>query len=233
MEKHILIVDDSKVCQIIARESLNEMGSIEIVDTYKEAHEKCSSKKYDLLIIDLFLSDGNGIELLSEIKKMPHNQKAYSIMITSDDDISKKVAAFSVGADDFVVKPYVKLELKVRAKRLFARAVEDEKFCDSTSGVCVNSLSYKASVKSGDSFADLNLTPHEFKILNILIRNPDRIFSRDQLIDIVWGTNTFLSERTVDTHVSTLRKKLGNNSEMLCCVRGIGYKWHEKFKDPA
>lgn len=228
MDKHILIVDDSRTCQIIARESVKTMGSIEIVDNCAKARNICAVKKFDLLIIDLFLPDGNGIELFSELKLLPHCRQSRAIIVTAEEDISKKIAAFSIGADDYLVKPYVKLELRARAERLFSREESETTFCDSSSRICLNSLSYKAYVEVEDSAEDLNLTPHEFKILNVLIRNPERIYTRDILINLVWGVNTFISERTVDTHISTLRKKLGAASKLLCCIRGEGYKWIEK-----
>lgn len=225
MEKNILIVEDSQICQTIAKDSLASLGKISIVESCAEAKKISLSNKFDLLIIDLFLPDGNGIELLSELKLLPTCHFAHSIVVSGEDEISRKVAAFSLGADDYLVKPYIKLELKARAERLFSRNEDDFIFSDSVSKIRLNSLSYKAFVDEQGSWKDLNLTPHEFKVLNILIRNPDRIYSRNKLIDLVWGEDTCISVRTVDTHISMLRKKLGSLSQTLSCIRGEGYKW--------
>lgn len=225
MEKLILIVEDSGTCQLMARESLNALGSVQIVDSCFKARELCATKKFDLLVIDLFLPDGKGLDLMAELKAIENCRGARSIIVTSEGEISKKVTAFSIGADDYVVKPYERLELRARAERLFSRTNEDEVYFEPISQIRLNNFSYKASIGSDNSVKEINLTPHEFKILNLLLRNPERIYSRNSLIDLAWGLNTFISERTIDTHISSLRKKLGPLAVCIFCVRGEGYKW--------
>lgn len=227
MEKHVLVIEDSRVCQIVAREALSTLGSIETADTCAQAREKCKKLKYDLLIVDLHLPDGSGIELFAELKQLPLCKSAHCIVVSGDGEISKKLAAFSIGADDYLIKPYIKLELRARAERLICRVEEGNHFYESATGLRLNSHSFKAYFEKESLNYDLNLTPHEFRILNTLIRSPGRVYSRNQIIDIAWGENTFLSERTVDTNISLLRKKLGVLAKMLFCVRGEGYKWEE------
>jgi two-component system phosphate regulon response regulator PhoB len=236
MEKQILVLDDSPSCQVIAKESLRHMGNVSVCSCLKEARLLAEQSPRDIIILDIFLPDGSGIELLGELRESPACKNSIFIVISGDGDVTKKIAAFSLGADDYLVKPFSPLELKARVERYLRRDEKQDIFLDTFSAIELNSTSYRAFMQGIHSKEDLNLTPHEFKILNLLLRHPDHIYSRKAIIDLVWGSNVHISDRTVDSHISGLRKKLKSVGGNIACIRGEGYKWspekprmHEKF----
>lgn len=224
MEDLILIVEDSPSCQKIASESLKKLAEIKTVGTIEEARLFLASNPVRLVILDIELPDGDGLEFYSEMQtKLDHSDTP--VVITSgSDDICKKMTAFSYGVEDYVVKPYSPMELRARIERVFRTGLSASKFKEHKSGIVLDLIKFKASYMTSDGPVDLQLTPHEFKILSLFLKNPECIFSREQILDTVWGRAVFLTPRTVDTHISSLRKKIGNLSVSIVTVRGDGYK---------
>ncbi len=225
MEKSILILEDSPTCQVIARESLKPLGKVKIATTCLEARNLLNAEKFDIVLIDMNLPDGNGFEFYGQILSDDLIPQTNVIFVTSDEDISKKVAAFSIGAGDYVTKPYSPLELRARVARFLNITSQETKFFDKTSGLSLDLSSYRASRKLGSKDFPLTLTPNEFKILHLLVRNPERIYSRDQIISLVWGSHVFISDRTIDTHISMIRKKISDLGKNIMSIRGEGYCW--------
>ncbi len=225
MDKKILIVEDDLSSQALAKEVLKNFGTITIADSVASAQLACQGQYYDIIILDLHLPDKSGIEFCSEIRSNENFRSSTIYIASADEDISKKVSAFSIGADDYIVKPYSPLELRARIERTLKKQNQDDQYIEAKTGIKLNRLTYKAFIPQGNDYLDVHLTPHEFKLLLLLIKNPNRIYSRNQLIDTIWGQQVYINDRTIDTHMSMLRKKLKTFSKSLQSVRGEGYKW--------
>lgn len=224
MENMILILEDSLPCQKIAAESLNKIAQTKSVSTVKEARDFLKSHKVDMVLLDMSLPDGDGLEFYYEMQTILNLSSLPVLFISGNDDISKKVAAFSSGAQDYLVKPYSPMELRARVERVFKNNKPDDIFKEEISGLVLDFSKYRANVNSNGQSIDLKLTPHEFKILYLLIKSPQQIFSRQKILDRVWGPDVFLTPRTVDAHISGLRKKISSLNLNLVSVRSEGYK---------
>ena len=195
------------------------------VGSLDEANEKLKSKKFDLILLDLMLPDGSGLDLCKKIKSKSETETIPIIILTAKDDEVDKVVGFELGADDYVTKPFSVRELILRVKAILKRSdtktkevVEVERqFGD-----------LKIDVDSHEVHVDsqlIELTALEFRLLKELVDKRGRVQSRDQLLSEVWGYNAEVTTRTVDTHIKRLREKLGSMGKYVQTIRGVGYKF--------
>lgn len=231
MEKVILVLEDSPSCQLLIASSLRRIAEVKIVSSIKEAKEFLTSQLADLIIIDIGLPDGNGLEFFGEIQSHLAEKAIPAIIVSGDNDISRKVAAFSNGALDYIVKPYSPLELRARVERIIRDSQSTSTVMFKKIGLELNTDLLKAFDVTGYNKSEISLTPNEFRILSLLVKNLGRIYSRQQIIDRVWGTATFITPRTVDTHISSLRKKIIKLPLVVQSVRGEGYKFEERLRN--
>lgn len=224
MEDLILVLDDSPSCQKIATESLKKLAQIKAVSTIGDARDFLSKNAVRLVILDIGLPDGDGLEFYSEMQTKLNHIDTPVVVISGSDDICKKITAFSYGAEDYIVKPYSPMELRARIERVFRTGKLSTKFKDPKSQIALDFSKFKAMHVTADKETDLMLTPHEFKILSLFLKNPETVYSREQILDTVWGRDIFLTPRTVDTHISSLRKKIAHLSVSIITIRGDGYK---------
>lgn len=189
-------------------------------ETPKAFWEACKKETPELVLLDIMLPEEDGIEVLKKMRKMPGLEQVPVIMITAKGAEYDKVLGLDLGADDYVVKPFGMMELvsRVRAvlRRSSPRAKEGELVGD---GLVVNPK--KRTVTAGGEPATLTLK--EFELLRFLMENRGIVFSRDKLLETVWGYNYDGGTRTVDVHVQTLRQKLGEYGSAIKTVRGVGY----------
>jgi len=183
----------------------------------------------DMVLLDLTLPDGHGIKLLPAIKQNLDHKKIPCIVLSSEQDVLSKITAFGVGADDYICKPPDPNELRARidAKlKFFANLKTDHsplKYLD----ISIHEESMIVEIEPSHSKkTTIDLTPIEFKILRLLIQNSERVFSRESIIDKVWGTGRHITHRTVDAHVSHIRQKIQatNSIAKIETVMSIGYK---------
>lgn len=221
----LLCVEDGKEFQILIANAL-EGHDLDFTDTLDEGRKLLDKHKhsYELLLLDLSLPDGNGIKFLSEYKLTESAHSMPVFIITSDNDVLSKITAFSIGADDYICKPFHPLELRARveAKLRQSKKIEEQKDMFSVGDLTLDVS--KMLVMNQKDKKRIDLTPLEFKILLILCKRPETIFSRNQLIDEVWGTGVYITDRTVDAHISHLRKKLADSNVRIATVTGEGYK---------
>lgn len=218
---NILLVEDDADIQDMLQYSLSQDGySIHAAKTVKDGWEIIESKAIDLVLLDWMLPDNSGIDLLHRIRK--YHSMLPVIMVTAKSEEEDKVLGLDVGADDFISKPFSVKELKSRVQAVLRRTMPDEQpikigelFLDPVS----------QRVKVGDQ--SLDLSPTEFKLLHYFMGHTDRVFSRSQLLDQVWGTGVYVEERTVDVHIRRLRKQLEpfGLSSLLQTVHGSGYRF--------
>ncbi len=223
----ILCIEDSQEFQIYLSSVLPEHTLIH-VSSLSEALNTITSgfNHFDLILLDISLPDGNGMKFLPTIKEALTDQFIPFIVISSDTDLLTKVAAFGIGADDYISKPPETSELKARieAKLRWVRSLSSKQKVFTFEDLCIDleKMSVEIVQKNSQRIL-LDLTPFEFKILKLLVNRPGQVFSRDHIIDRVWGGKSMTS-RTIDTHVSHLRSKMMSSVVQIETVLGAGYK---------
>ena len=226
MNVNILVIEDEPDIRRNLEYNLGREGfKASSVGSIDEANEKLKSKKFDLILLDLMLPDGSGLDLCKKIKSNSETEATPIIILTAKDDEVDKVVGFELGADDYVTKPFSVRELILRVKAILKRSdtktkevVEVERqFGD-----------LKIDVDSHEVHVDsqlIELTALEFRLLKELVEKRGRVQSRDQLLSEVWGYNAEVTTRTVDTHIKRLREKLGSMGKYVQTIRGVGYKF--------
>lgn len=227
MPQSLLLIDDSEDVVIAVKTALEPLGLIiETASSVKAGLEKASSELFSLVVIDIGLPDGDGFDLFQKIRGLSHYKKAPVIFLTANEDVSSKISAFSLGADDYIVKPFHLLELRARVERRLKKQQEESVNSDHVIAgsliLEVSSQRLKISGKKGY----ISLTPREFKILLLLVKNPDRIFTRESILNKIWGKDVFVTDRTVDAHICYLRKKLKKFASYVQSVPGEGYRFN-------
>ncbi|MGE4233961.1 MAG: response regulator transcription factor [Bacteriovoracia bacterium] len=222
----VLIVDDDPQVLSTVESSLSPAGiTVDSCESAKEALELINKKKYDSLILDIMLPDSDGFDLFQKIKKQAAYKNVPTLFLSSKEDIASKVSALTLGADDYVVKPFNMIELRARVeskiRKNVARTEELEEF--SAGPLTFEITSQRVWIRKEHKLIDL--TAKEFKILLLLARRPNWIFSREQILNAVTGVGVHVTDRTIDTHICTIRKKLGDYAGSIDSVLGEGYRF--------
>ncbi len=220
----LLIVEDDVGIQEMLKFSLEQEGyTIYTAYTVKEAWELIQNKSMDLVLLDWMLPDNSGVDLLRRIRKT--FSKLPVIMVTAKTEEEDRVLGLDVGADDYVTKPFSVRELNSRIQAILRRSMPDEQPIQ-IGELFLDPVSHR--VKVGE--ASLDLSPTEFRLLHYFMGHTDRVFSRTQLLDQVWGEQVYVEERTVDVHIRRLRKQLHPYAMdvMLQTVHGSGYRFSKQ-----
>ncbi|WAA12978.1 response regulator transcription factor [Fervidibacillus halotolerans] len=230
MERTIAIIDDEEQIRKMIKQFLENEGfqTIEGKDG-DEGVRFIQNKEVDLVLLDVMMPNMNGFEVLKEIRKL--NERLPVIMLTAKTEEIDKLLGLEMGADDYITKPFSLRELAARIKAVLRRSEpgsgEEQDEIWERGNIMINLSTYEVK-KDGKL---LSLTPTEFKLLTALAEKPGRVFSRLQLMMKVMGEAYANYERSIDTHVSNLRKKIEKNPaepEYIQTVYGIGYKFGEK-----
>jgi two-component system phosphate regulon response regulator PhoB len=224
MPADILVVEDEIAIREMLQQALEKLGhSVHPAGTTLEARTLLAEKHMQLAIVDWMLPGGSGLELVRSLRKDELYRNLPIIMLTARTEEHDITAGLDAGADDYITKPFSPRELNSRIKALLRRS---QNFQSSTL-VTVGPLELDAMAhKVTAAGQEIPLGHTEFKLISFLMNNPDRVYSRSQLLDHVWGTSTFIEERTVDVHILRLRKNLKPFAaeSLLETVRGAGYK---------
>tara|TARA_S200000501_G_C20747378_1_gene710112 strand:- start:197 stop:871 length:675 start_codon:yes stop_codon:yes gene_type:complete len=222
----ILIIEDEQAIVELVTFSLNKYGwSIDFAHNTLDAWQYLQNNRPQLILLDWMLPDKSGLKLLTRIRSDINFASIPVIMLTAKSMEEDKIAGLDHGADDYITKPFSPRELHARIKAVIRRKspenVQEE--------VCIGSItldpeSFRVSVNG----KQIEIGHSEFKLLKFLIANPERVFSRNHLLDKVWGDHAVLEERTVDVHILRLRKALGKASSYIKTVRSVGYLLSEK-----
>ena len=218
----ILLVEDTPEYQRLVERSLGH-HTVTVVDTVDGASEFLDEHTVDLILLDLNLPDKHGYSLLSELQTNPSFTTPV-FCLTSKKEVTDKVTAFSLGAEDYIVKPFDPIEFKARVDaKLSKKAAWREN--QILGPLHIDRVAHQLKIfrKSGEP-EQVMLTQTEFKLLSCLAQRPGRVFSRDELLNSAWGTSSDVANRAVDVHVCSLRKKLGIYSKCIKAVSGVGYK---------
>src|SRR5690554_2068458 len=204
-EKKVLVVEDEEPIRDLLRFRLSRAGyAVVPAATGAEARAAIADARPDVIVMDWMLPDMSGLELTKQLKREPATREIPVIMVTARAQEDDRVAGLEGGADDYVVKPFSPRELLARIKAVMRRgAVEDDEVL--TAGrLVLDPASHRVTV-DGD---EVTLTPMEFRLLKFFMEHPDRVYSRAQVLDRVWGGNVYIEERTVDVHIRRLRQAL-------------------------
>jgi two-component system phosphate regulon response regulator PhoB len=233
MIPRILIVEDEEALALILRYNLEAVGyEVETVVRGDEAETRLREGAPDLVILDWMLPGLSGIELCRRLRARPDTKALPIIMLTARGEESERVRGLSIGADDYIVKPFSTPELLARVGALLRRA-SPERVADVLSfGEIEIDREKKRVSRAGRA---IELGPTEYRLLEFLMERPGRVFSREQLLNGVWGNDIYIDERTVDVHVGRLRKALNRSDEAdpIRTVRGSGYALDDRFARSA
>jgi two-component system phosphate regulon response regulator PhoB len=221
---NILLVEDEPAIQDLISMNLRQAGhSPIIVSDAGEALEKVRDTLPDLILVDWMLPGMSGIDLIRRLRNNDRTRSIPIIMLTARADENDKLAGLDSGADDYITKPFSIRELNARIKAVLRRRapqITEDK-------VIFKHLTLDPSThRVNASGQDLNLGPTEFKLLHFFMTHPERVYSRTQILDQVWGDHVFIEERTVDVHIRRLRAALESTgtASLLQTVRGAGYR---------
>ena len=228
----ILIVDDEKDIVDLVAYNLEKEGyeTLKALDGEK-ALQLVRTKTPDLVVLDLMLPGIQGLEVCKRIRKVPETAAIPIIMLTAKGEEIDKVLGLEIGADDYITKPFSVKELLARVKAVLrrseARRAADQEEVFESGGLRIDFKSYEVTVDG----RKISLSPTEFRLLKFLSRNPGRVYSREQILDRVWGDDAFVEPRTVDVHVRRLRAQIEkdlNSPNYIVTVRGAGYKFVDR-----
>jgi len=226
MTKHILVIEDARDMQLMLRAILEDTYTLTFAESLDEAERFVKTGNYDLILLDVILPDGSGFGLCEKLKSSGDLKNVPVIFLTGETDVDQRVKGLQLGADDYVLKPFDEAELRARVQSQLRRA--ESQFQGQTAFKAgkfkIDTAIQKAIVSTpGQPERDLDLTRIEFKLLVHFLKNPGRVFSRADLLKQVWGADTHVSEHTVDTHISSLRKKIGISGGEIKAIVRQGY----------
>jgi two-component system phosphate regulon response regulator PhoB len=226
----ILIIEDERALTKVLAYNLEREGyEVTIAHDGQEGLQKAQTNRPDLIILDLMLPVLDGLEVCRELRAGEHTRPIPILMLTAKAEETDQVVGFSLGADDYVTKPFSVKVLLQRIKALQRRVdgPADAGVVEHL-GVQIDRVRHRASVQG----KELDLTPTEFRLLECMLRQPGRAFTRHQLMDAAIGDGAVVLERTIDVHIKTLRRKLGESGEYIETVRGVGYRFREAVATP-
>jgi two-component system, OmpR family, phosphate regulon response regulator PhoB len=220
---HVLVVEDDDALSQLLKYNLEKHGyRVSLALDGEEALVLAAENPPDLVVLDWMLPKAAGIEVCRRLRARQETSNTPIVMLTARDEESDRVRGLDVGADDYITKPFSMVELLARLRAVMRRirpALADDKIA--CGDVVMDRVSHR--VKRGQR--EVHLGPTEFRILEHLIQHPGRVFSREQLLDAVWGSDVYIDARTVDVHIGRLRKALvaGPETDPIRTVRGAGY----------
>ena len=227
MATSILIVEDEPEIRELLNFSLVRAGfDVAEAASGEMALQYLDNKLPNILIVDWMLPGMSGIELAKRLRRDELTNKLPLLMLTARSEETDLLKSFESGIDDYMSKPFSPRELVARIKALLRRAGEPEDDTVESSGIRIDLVSHRVTIAG----THINIGPTEYRLLELLMRNPDRVFERDQLLDRVWGRSTYIETRTVDVHILRLRKVLKpfGLDNTVQTVRSVGYRFTPK-----
>ncbi len=224
MSIRVLIVEDEPAIREMIGFALAGHGyACDVAGDVRRARALVADCNPDLIVLDWMLPGQSGIEFARELKRDPGTREIPIIMLTARTQEAEVVTGLDAGADDYMTKPFSPRELTARIKAVLRRgAPHAAGEALAVDGLSLDPVSHRVAAQG----SDLKLGPTEFRLLQFLMAHPDRVYSRGQLIDQVWGRNVYIEERTVDVHVRRLREALAPacKDQLIQTVRGAGYR---------
>ena len=231
---NILVVEDEQAIAEMIMASLEIAGyQVKRAANGQVAYQMILDEAPDLILADWMMPMMTGLELTQRLKREENTSEIPIILLTAKSDENDKISGFDAGIDDYVVKSLSPRELLARIRAVLRRGYTDTDGKGISAGQLVLDRSAKKANIAGN---EINLGPIEFRLLEFFMLHPDRVYSREQLLDRVWGGNVYIEDRTVDVHIRRLRKSISilNHETMIQTVRGAGYRFSaENFKSES
>ncbi len=229
MSRTILLVEDEAPIREMLSFVLEQAGfNVVEAEDFGVALEKVKEPYPDLILLDWMLPGGSGVQLAKKLKQHEFTRDIPVIMLTARGEEDDKIRGLEAGADDYVTKPFSPKELVARIKAVMRRVTPTSKEEPiEFNGLILDPISHRVTA-NGDG---LDMGPTEFKLLHFFMTHAERVYSRELLLDNVWGTNVYVEDRTVDVHIRRLRKALSQHGfdAMIQTVRGAGYRFSNKI----
>lgn len=219
----LLVVDDEmNILELLFFNFKKEGYEVDTAADGENALKLFSENKYDLIVLDRMLPGMEGIDVLKKIRAA--DPEVPVIMLTAKSEEADKLKGFDYGADDYVTKPFSIMELKARVKAMLKRSAKDEEKAEPNfelGGMVIDYQNYKLYIKG----EKIPLTLKEFELFKLLTQNQTKVFSRENILEKIWGYEYYGETRTVDVHIRTLRKKIGDFGKLIKTVHGVGYSF--------
>lgn len=230
--KKVLVIEDDKSIADLLQIHLKDLNcEVTTIQDGEEGLKSATSNPFDLIVLDLMLPKVNGLEICKEVRK----KDIYTpiLMLTSKSEEMDKVLGLEVGADDYLTKPFSIREFIARAKAILRRVEAIQKEIGSDSDISVSDLSIEASKRKVTLRGErIELTPKEFDLLHLLASHPGKTYTREQLLNILWGYQYNGYEHTVNSHINRLRSKIEpdiSNPKFILTSWGVGYRFNEEI----
>ncbi len=225
MGKRILVVDDERdICEILSFNLENEGYEVEAVSSAEEAL-RTLTPDHALILLDVMMGGMSGYHLAEKLRR--EGNVVPIIFLTAKDTENDMLTGFSVGGDDYISKPFSLKEVSARVKAVLKRSAEESSAPGTDGRLTVGDMTLDTGSKElSIGGAAIPLTKTEFEILALLAANPARIFSREEIIDRLWKDAPYTTERTVDVHITRLRKKMGPHAKWISSKAGYGYRFN-------
>ena len=223
MALKILVVDDElDIIELLTYNLEKEGYEVKTATTGKEAVEKAKKASPDLILMDIMMPEMDGVEACRIIRDTPELASTFIIFLTARSEEYSEVAAFDIGADDYITKPIKPRALMSRIAALFRR--ESKKSSEHNDAIKIGKFTIdKSSYTLHIEDEQVSLPKKEFELLYFLAESPQKVFSREELLQNIWGSDVYVLARTVDVHIRRVREKIGNN--YIKTVKGVGYKF--------
>ena len=233
-QKILVVEDEPDISKLVSYNLTQERFKVLTAEDGEQALKVIQREKPNLVVLDLMLPGLSGIEVCKILRERPETAKLPILMLTAKAGESDRIVGLELGADDYLAKPFSPREMVARVRAILRRAnlaaSNDAPPAYDKGGLKIDFTNYEVSARG----KTVKLTLKEFELLRFLVQNPNRVLSRDQLLDRVWGGETFVTPRTVDVHVRRLRKAIekdDSNPKWILTLRGVGYKFDEKALD--
>lgn len=229
MTKTILIVEDDHAIREMIK-MLLEHHDYQVIEAkdYQEAITQSQTHPFHLVLLDWMLPGGSGIQFIKQLKKQEITSTIPVIMLTAKQQEEDQISGLNAGADDYITKPFSNKELLARINAMLRRMYPEHNNILEFQDLKLDTQSHRVVALNNE----IELGPTEYKLLLFFMHKPERVFSRDQLIDLVWGHDTYIDDRTIDVHVGRLRKQLEKSGcdRFIQTVRGAGYRFSAKIQ---
>ena len=226
-EKILIIEDEAAIREMIGYTLMKEGYLFEEAEDVESARALIDKNNPDLILMDWMLPGMSGVEFTRQLALDPDTREIPVIMLTARSEESDKIHALDTGADDYVTKPFSSKELLARIRAVLRRkGQENTQVLIEIRGLKLDPITYRVTANG----AAIDISPTEFRLLHFFITHPERVYSRSQLLDQVWGQNVYIEERTVDVHIRRLRRTLTpyGFDRFIQTVRSVGYRFSDK-----
>jgi two-component system, OmpR family, phosphate regulon response regulator PhoB len=223
----VLVIEDDRALSEIIFYNLSQHGyAVTAAYDGQAGYNAAVHQIPDIVLLDVMLPIIDGIEVCRRLRSHPETSNCVVVMLTAKAEEADQLLGFSVGADDYVIKPFSVKVLLERMKAMRRRLQSDSEgaMTLASRGILIDRVRHQATLHD----EPLNLTPSEFRLLETLMQEPGRAYKRKDLIDMALGEDTVVLDRTIDVHIRALRKKLGEQGNFIETVRGIGYRFQDR-----